>query len=208
MKQLSPSYCYNSNTKPKETSMNKLISIIFIAFIAIGTLSAQEAKKKMDSPIYNFTMKTIEGKDKSLADYKGKVVMVVNTASFCGNTPQYKQLEDIYKKYKDKGFVIIGFPANNFGKQEPGNDSDIKTFCEKNYGVTFDMFSKISVKGDDIHPLYKYLTTESGFNGDIDWNFVKFLVDKNGNVVARFKVKMKPDEKEIIAKIDELITQK
>ena len=162
----------------------------------------------MDATIYNFTMKTIEGKDKSLADYKGKVVMVVNTASFCGNTPQYKQLEDIYKKYKDKGFVIIGFPANNFGKQEPGNDSDIKTFCEKNYGVTFDMFSKISVKGDDIHPLYKYLTTESGFNGDIDWNFVKFLVDKNGNVVARFKVKMKPDEKEIIAKIDELLTQK
>lgn len=188
--------------------MNKLISITFIALFAIGTLSAQEAKKKMDSPIYNFTMKTIEGKDKSLADYKGKVVMVVNTASFCGNTPQYKQLEDIYKKYKDKGFVIIGFPANNFGKQEPGNDSDIKTFCEKNYGVTFDMFSKISVKGDDIHPLYKYLTTESGFNGDIDWNFVKFLVDKNGNVVARFKVKMKPDEKEIIAKIDELVVQK
>ncbi len=188
--------------------MNKLISITFIALFALGTLSAQEAKKKMDATIYNFTMKTIEGKDKSLADYKGKVVMVVNTASFCGNTPQYKQLEDIYKKYKDKGFVIIGFPANNFGKQEPGNDSDIKTFCEKNYGVTFDMFSKISVKGDDIHPLYKYLTTESGFNGDIDWNFAKFLVDKNGNVVARFKVKMKPDEKEIIAKIDELLTQK
>ncbi len=188
--------------------MNKLSSVILIALFAIGTLTAQETKKKMDAPIYNFTMKTIEGKNKSLADYKGKVVMVVNTASFCGNTPQYKQLEEIYKKYKDKGLAIIGFPANNFGKQEPGNDSDIKTFCEKNYGVTFDMFSKISVKGDDIHPLYKYLTTDAGFNGDIDWNFAKFLVDKNGNVVARYKARMKPDEKEIVAKIDELLTQK
>ncbi len=188
--------------------MNKLNSVIFMALFALGTLLAQETKKKMETPIYNFTMKTIEGKDKSLADYIGKVVMIVNTASFCGNTPQYKQLEAIYEKYKDKGFAIIGFPANNFGKQEPGNDNDIKTFCEKNYGVTFDMFSKISVKGEDIHPLYKFLTTETGFKGDIDWNFAKFLVDKNGNVVARFKAHMKPDEKEIMAKIDELVAQK
>jgi glutathione peroxidase len=188
--------------------MNKLISVTLIALFTIGTLLAQETKKKMDSTIYNFTMKTIEGKEKPLVDYKGKVVMVVNTASFCGNTPQYKQLEEIYKQYKDKGFVIIGFPANNFGKQEPGSDTDIRTFCEKNYGVTFDLFSKISVKGDDIHPLYKYLTTETGFNGDIDWNFAKFLVDKNGKVVARFKAKVKPDEKEIVAKIEELVAQK
>ena len=147
-------------------------------------------------------------KEKSLADYKGKVVMVVNVASFCGNTPQYKQLEEVYKKYKDKGFVIAGFPANNFGQQEPGSDADIKTFCEKNYGVTFDIFSKISVKGDDIHPLYKYLTTETEFKGDIDWNFAKFLVDKNGNVVARFQNKVKPDEKEVVTKIEELLAQK
>lgn len=188
--------------------MNKIISVSLIVLFAFGTLSAQEAKKKMDSRIYNFTMKTIDGKEKFLGDYKGKVVMVVNTASFCGNTPQYKQLEEIYKKYKDKGLAIIGFPANNFGKQEPGSDTDIRTFCEKNYGVTFDMFSKISVKGEDIHPLYKYLTSESGFNGDIDWNFAKFLVDKNGNVAARFKAKIKPDEKDVIAKIEELLTQK
>ncbi len=162
----------------------------------------------MEAPIYNFTMKTIDGNEKSLSDYKGKVIMVVNTASFCGNTPQYKQLEEIYRKYKDKGLTIIGFPANNFGKQEPGSDGDIKAFCEKNYGVTFDMFSKISVKGDDIHPLYRFLTTETGFNGDIEWNFAKFLVDKNGNIVARYKAKMNPDEKEIVAKIDELIAQK
>ncbi len=188
--------------------MNKFIMNILIALLMFGTISAQETKKKMDAPIYYFTMKTIDGKNKSLADYKGKVIMVVNTASFCGNTPQYKLLEEINNKYKDKGLAIIGFPANNFGKQEPGNDSDIKTFCEKNYGVTFDMFSKISVKGDDIHPLYTYLTTEAGFNGDIDWNFAKFLIDKSGKVVARFKARMKPDEKEIIAKIEELLTQK
>ena len=188
--------------------MNRTLSALLIGIFALTALLAQETKKKMEAPIYNFTMKTIEGKSKSLADYKGKVVMVVNTASFCGNTPQYKQLEEIYEKYKGKGFVIIGFPANNFGKQEPGNDGDIKTFCEKNYGVSFDMFSKISVKGDDIHPLYKYLTTETGFNGDIDWNFAKYLVDKQGNVVARFKASMKPDEKEIVSKIDELVAQK
>lgn len=188
--------------------MKKTIIVTLIALFAIGTLSAQETKKKMDAPIYGFTMKTIEGKDKSLADYKGKVLMIVNTASFCGNTPQYKQLEALNKKYKDQGLAIIGFPANNFGKQEPGNDGDIKTFCEKNYGVTFDMFSKISVKGDDIHPLYKYLTTETGFNDEIDWNFAKYLVDKHGKIVARFKASMKPDEKEIVAKIDELLTQK
>ncbi|MFA5834018.1 MAG: glutathione peroxidase [Bacteroidota bacterium] len=162
----------------------------------------------MDAPIYGFTMKTLEGKERSLADFKGKVVMIVNTASFCGYTPQYKDLEAVFKQYKDKGFVVIGFPANNFGKQEPGKDEDIATFCERNYGVSFPMFSKISVKGDDIHPLYKYLTTETQFKEEIAWNFTKFLVDKNGNVVSKFASKVKPTEKEVITKIDELLTQK
>ncbi|MEW5798507.1 MAG: glutathione peroxidase [Bacteroidota bacterium] len=159
-------------------------------------------------PFYNFTMKTIDGKEKSLGEYKGKVVMVVNVASFCGYTPQYKELEAIYKKYKDQGFVIAGFPANDFGKQEPGSDADIKTFCERNYGVTFDLFSKIDVLGDGIHPLYKYLTTETDFKGDIGWNFTKFLVDKNGNVVARFVHKIKPDAPEIVGKIEKLLAKK
>ncbi|MDD8017186.1 MAG: glutathione peroxidase [Bacteroidota bacterium] len=159
-------------------------------------------------PFYSFTMKTLDGKEKSLADYKGKVVMVVNVASFCGYTPQYKSLEETYKQYKDKGFVIVGFPANNFGKQEPGTDKDIATFCERNYGVTFDLFSKISVKGDDIHPLYKYLTTETDFKGDIGWNFTKFLIDKNGKVVSKFESHVKPNDKEVVAKIEELLTQK
>ena len=187
--------------------MSKIFSLLLTVVFVI-TLSAQENKKKMEAPIYNFTLKTLEGKEKSLADYKGKVVMVVNTASFCGYTPQYKDLEAIYKQYKEKGFVVIGFPANDFGKQEPGNDGDIAAFCERNYGVTFPMFSKISVKGDDIHPLYKYLTTETQFKEEIGWNFTKFLVDKNGNVVAKFASKVKPTEKEVTAKIEELVAQK
>ncbi len=185
--------------------MKGLILTILLLAVAAG---AQIKKEKPMPPFYTYTMKTIEGKEKPLADYKGKVLMVVNVASFCGNTPQYRQLEEVYKKYKDKGFVIAGFPANNFGEQEPGSNEDIKTFCEKNYGVTFDLFSKISVKGDDIHPLYKYLTTETDFKGDIDWNFAKFLVDKKGNVVARFQNKVKADEQEVISKIEELLAQK
>ena len=181
-----------------------ILAILILAVVA----AAQTKKEKTMPPFYTYTMKTIDGKEKSLADYKGKVLMVVNVASFCGNTPQYKQLEEVYEKYKDKGLMIAGFPANNFGQQEPGSDADIKTFCEKNYGVTFDIFSKISVKGDDIHPLYKYLTTETGFKGDIEWNFAKFLVDKNGNVVARFRDKIKADEKEVITKIEELLARK
>ena len=185
----------------------KQIIVIFIVAV-FSTVALAQTKKETPMPtLYSFTMKTIEGKEKSLADYKGKVLLVVNTASFCGNTPQYKQLEQVYESYKDKGLVILGFPANNFGKQEPGSDKDIATFCEKNYGVSFDMFSKISVKGSDIHPLYKYLTTETDFKGDIDWNFAKYLVDRNGNVVARFGNRVKPDAEEVINKVNELILQ-
>lgn len=135
--------------------------------------------------IYDFTLTTIDGKEQPLSAYKGKKVMIVNTASECGLTPQYTLLEELYEKYKDKNFVILGFPANNFGGQEPGSNADIQTFCTKNYGVTFPMFGKISVKGDDMHPLYHFLT-ESRQNGVIDapvtWNFQKFLIDEKGKV--------------------------
>jgi len=188
--------------------MKTFATVLITIVIAIGSIPAQEKIKSMNAPIYNFTMKTLAGKEQALADFKGKVVMVVNTASFCGYTPQYKDLEAVYKQYKDKGFVIIGFPSNNFGKQEPGSDGDIAAFCERNYGVSFPMFSKISVKGSDIHPLYKYLTTETPFKEEIAWNFTKFLVDKNGNVAAKFPSKVKPNEKEVLAKIDELLAQK
>jgi glutathione peroxidase len=169
-------------------------------------LTAQTKKETGMPPFYNFTMKTIDGKDKSLADYKGKVVMVVNVASFCGYTPQYKDLEAIYKKYNEKGFVVLGFPANNFGKQEPGKEEDIAAFCERNYGVTFDLFSKISVKGDDMHPLYQYLTKETG--EEIGWNFTKIVIDKEGKISGRYASRVKPDSKEVIAKIESLLAQK
>jgi len=150
---------------------------------------------KPASPL-DFVMKDIDGKEVKLADYRGKVVLIVNVASKCGFTPQYTGLEKLYEEYKDQGFVILGFPANNFHSQEPGTDEDIKTFCTSKYNVTFPMMSKISVKGDDQAPLYKFLTdptTDGDFAGDITWNFNKFLVDRNGNVIARFASNTKPD---------------
>ncbi len=137
--------------------------------------------------VYDFTVKDIDGKDVSLAQYKGKVLLFVNVASMCGNTPQYKDIQNLYEKYSSKGLVVLGFPANNFMGQEPGSDKEIKQFCTKEYAVTFPMFSKISVKGKDIAPLYSYLTQKSE-NGVIDakvgWNFQKFLVGKKGTVIS------------------------
>jgi glutathione peroxidase len=156
------------------------------------------------SGIYNFTLNSIDGKPAPLADYKGKVVLIVNVASQCGYTPQYSALESVYEKYKGQGFVILGFPANNFGAQEPGTNEEIKTFCTRKYSVTFPMYSKISVKGDDQAPLYSYLTkdTGSGIAGDIKWNFTKFLVDRDGKVVQRFESAVTPDSKEVTAAIE------
>ncbi len=153
-----------------------MIKIVAMFVLVTFTAAAQTPKESPMAPLYTFTMKTIDGKEKSLADYKGDVLLIVNVASFCGNTPQYKNLESLYVAYKDKGFKILAFPANNFGAQEPGTNEEIKTFCDNTYNVTFDLFSKISVKGDDQHPLYRYLTTETDFKGDIGWNFAKFLV--------------------------------
>ena len=155
------------------------------------------------SKLYEFEMKTIDGSSKSLADYKGKPLLIVNVASQCGLTPQYRPLQELYEKYKDRGFAVLGFPSNNFGKQEPGTESEIKTFCESKFGVTFDMFSKISVKGSDIHPLYTYLTKESEQPGDIGWNFHKFLVDKEGKVVENIDPRTDPSTLE--SKVEALL---
>jgi len=153
--------------------------------------------------IYNFTMPDIDGHKLHLKKYKGKVLLVVNVASKCGFTPQYAALESIYEKYKDQGFVILGFPANNFGQQEPGTDAEIKTFCTGKYNVTFPMFSKISVKGDDEAPLYKWLISSSDRpNDDIEWNFCKFLIAKDGTVVKRFVSKSTPDSPEVTSAIE------
>ena len=156
--------------------------------------------------VLDHKMMDIDGKEVDLAEYKGSVVMIVNVASKCGLTPQYAQLVDIHKKYKDQGFTILGFPANNFMEQEPGTNAEIKTFCSTTYGVDFPMFSKISVKGDDQDQLYKELTSEeenAGFAGEIPWNFTKFLINKEGEVVARFDPRTKPDAEEVTAKIEE-----
>lgn len=154
----------------------------------------------MKSPALAFTMKDIDGKDKNLADYKGKVVLLVNTASKCGYTKQYAPLQKLYEKYKDKGLVVIAIPANNFGGQEPDSNAEIKEFCSSKFSVTFPILAKVSVKGDDICPLYKYLTaTDKGheFGGEIPWNFTKFLVNRKGEIAGRYGPKVDPmkDEK-------------
>lgn len=158
--------------------------------------------------VYDFTMKDIDGNDVKLEKYKGSVVMIVNTASRCGYTPQYEGLQKIYDKYKDRGFVILGFPANNFMGQEPGTEKEIKEFCTLKYNVTFPMFSKISVTGSDQHPLYGYLTnkkTNPEFGGDISWNFNKFLIGKDGKVVARFGSKDKPEDADVTGAIEKAL---
>jgi glutathione peroxidase len=155
--------------------------------------------------VYNFKLNSIDGQPASLADYKGKVLLLVNVASKCGYTPQYAGLEALYRKYKDRGLVVIGVPANNFGGQEPGSNEEIKTFCSRTYNVTFPMFSKVSVKGADETPLYKFLTSgkaNPAVAGDIKWNFTKFLVDRNGKVVARFESAVTPESGEISGAIE------
>lgn len=149
--------------------------------------------------IYDFKVPSLEGKEIDFADYKGKKLLIVNTASQCGYTPQYADLQKLHEKYKDN-LVIIGFPANNFGGQEPGSNSEIKTFCQKNYGVTFQMAEKVSVKGKDIHPLFKYLTQEAkklGVDEPIKWNFTKFLIDENGKLAGVFDSKVNPMSEEL-----------
>jgi glutathione peroxidase len=157
----------------------------------------------MATSVFDFTMKNITGTETPLSTYKGKVSLIVNVASKCGLTPQYEALEKVYQAYKDQGLVVLGFPANNFGAQEPGTEEEIQTFCSTKYNVTFDMFSKISVKDADIHPLYTYLTSlPEPLGGEIEWNFGKFLVGKDGEVIARFSPKTAPDAPEVIAAIE------
>ena len=177
----------------------------FIGLVALLMSSSLFAA----SSIYEFTLPSIDGKPLPLANFKGKVVLVVNVASRCGFTPQYSALESTYEKYKDQGFVILGFPANNFGKQEPGTNQEIKTFCQTKYSVTFPMYAKVSVKGDDQTPLYAYPTTQANpaAAGEIKWNFTKFLVDRNGNVVKRFEPDVTPDSPEVIAAIQQALKQ-
>ena len=157
-----------------------------------------------DKTVYDFTLNSIDGQPAPLAAYKGKVVLLVNVASKCGYTPQYSALESTYEKYKDRGFVIVGIPANNFGAQEPGSNQEIKTFCSSKFHVTFPMMAKVSVKGDDITPLYQFLTDKSSnpqSGGEIKWNFTKFLIGPDGRVIARFEPEITPDSPQVTSAI-------
>ncbi len=172
----------------------------FLLILSINTY----AKDATMQTIYDFKVKTINGEEMTLAPYKGKVMLIVNVASQCGFTSQYEGLEALWQKYKDKGLVVLGFPCNQFGAQEPGSEKEIQNFCQVNFGVTFSMFSKIKVNGDDTHPLYVYLKSEQkGLLGSeaIKWNFTKFLVDREGKVIARFSSATSPKsiEKDIAA---------
>lgn len=163
-----------------------------------------------DSPL-DFKVKNITGDTVDLSQYKGKVVLIVNVASKCGNTKQYKPLEEMFTKYKDQGFVVLGFPANEFGKQEPGTDAEIQKFCTETFKVDFPMFSKIVVKGEGIAPLYEYLTsvsTDPQPSGPITWNFEKFLIGRDGKVVKRFKPKASPESPEVVSAIEAELAKK
>lgn len=175
---------------------------IFMSIIILSSM----ALNSQDTNFYSFTVNTIDGKEISLAQFKGKKVLVVNVASKCGHTPQYEDLQKLYEEYGGEDFTIIGFPANNFLRQEPGTNEEIKEFCTINYGVTFPMMAKISVKGKNIHPLYEWLTKEEN-NGVMDakvsWNFQKFMIDENGKLVDMVSPKRKPYDEKIIAWLQE-----
>jgi glutathione peroxidase len=188
--------------------MNRNLSLaigLAASALAVAVVSPPTGADPAPKSALDFTVKDIDGKDVKLSKYHGKVVMIVNTASHCGFTPQYKTLEALYEKYKDKGFIILGFPSNDFGQQEPGTNVEIKQFCTMNYKVSFDMFSKIDVKGDNKAPLYAFLTskeTDPQYPGDITWNFNKFLIDRKGNLVNRFDSKFDPMTPPVIGAVE------
>jgi glutathione peroxidase len=180
-----------------KTTLVLIILTITYFIISSANLHSQQ-EREMKESIYQFSANTISGENKSLGQYTGKVLLIVNTASKCGFTKQYEGLEKLYEKYKAQGFEILAFPCNQFGNQEPGTSDEIKEFCSLNYGVSFPIFEKIEVNGDNAHPLYKFLTKEKGglINDAIKWNFTKFLIDKNGIVVGRFAPQTSPESLE------------
>lgn len=197
--------------------MKKYVTLLALAALLLTSVAfalmwegsdTMDGEKMTEKSVLDFTMKDIDGKDVKLSDYSGKVLLLVNVASKCGYTSQYKGLESIYEKYKEQGLVVMGFPANNFFWQEPGTNEEIKTFCSTKYNVTFPMFAKISVKGSKIHPLYRFLTskeTNPEFGGSISWNFNKFLVDRGGKVVARFSSKDEPESEKVVQAVEQTL---
>ncbi len=191
-------------------SVNGLASLILPVLLAFSAhfsshLSAAEDTDTVPNSPLDFTLTDIDGKPYALSQHRGKVVMLVNVASKCGLTPQYSALEALYATYKDQGLVVIGVPANNFGAQEPGSNAEIRQFCSSTYRVTFPMLGKVSVKGDDIAPLYRFLTTKGPKPGDIAWNFAKFLVDRDGQLVERFDPKTTPDDATVTGAVEKAL---
>jgi glutathione peroxidase len=193
--------------------MRKFIFVLSLIALGGGLMAVLPALAQKEgllmvaktASLYDFTMDDIDGKSVNLGTYRGKVLLLVNTASLCGNTPQYTDLERIYEQYHDQGFEVLAFPANNFGQQEPGTNAEIKGFCLTKYSVSFPLFSKISVKGPDKHPLYQYLTEQSPFPGEVEWNFQKYLVDRSGRVVGRFHHRTKPLAPEVMNEIERVL---
>ena len=191
--------------------MTKFCTSLALGSILMTAVSLSAADKSDKKTPLTGEVKTIDGKTVDLKEYQDKVVLVVNTASYCGNTPQYEALQELHEKYADKGLAVLGFPANEFGAQEPGTDAEIAEFCTKEYGVTFPMFSKIVVKGEGQAPLYKHLTskeTNPEFAGPISWNFEKFLISRNGEVVGRFKPGLSPKDDAVVNAIERELAKK
>ena len=190
--------------------MSKWTSVLLAGVVAAAVTTTFGEEKKVPEAL-NFKVKSITGKEVDLSKYQGKVVLVVNTASECGLTPQYEELEALHEKFGQKGLSVLGFPCNQFGKQEPGSDADIVKFCESNYKVKFDMFSKVDVNGESATPLYKYLTAldaKPKGKGKVSWNFEKFLIGRDGHVVARFEPKTAPDDPAVLKAIETELAKK
>ncbi len=207
----SPMQCMLSSwIRPVRLGM-MLVACLFVT-ASRQTIAEEKTPDGSDgASVLDRSMKALDGKTVDLSKYKGRVVLVVNTASKCGLTPQYTELQALYEKYKDQGLVVLGFPCNQFRQQEPGSAKEISEFCTKNYGVTFDMFDKVEVNGDDACPLYKQLTAldlQPKGKGNVSWNFEKFIIDRDGKPVARFEPKTKPDDKIVVATIEKLLSQK
>lgn len=187
----------------KQFAVLALACVVLMAAVALPGISSEKEMKS----VYDFTLKNIDGKEVKMKDFKGKVLLLVNVASRCGYTRQYTDMVKLQKKYEEKGLVVMGFPANNFGAQEPGTNEEIKEFCTSTYDVEFPMFSKISVKGEDIHPMFAMLTkTENpDFDGDIKWNFEKFLIGKDGKLLHRFRSKDNPMGEEIVGAVEKAL---
>lgn len=191
--------------------LHRVMTAVMVAALVVVTSLTAAAADKEQARALNFKMKSIDGKDVDLSKYKGKVVLMVNVASECGLTPQYADLQKLHDEYAGKGLAILGFPCNQFGGQEPGSEKEISAFCTENYGVKFDMFSKVEVNGENACDLYKYLTslkTEPKGPGNVSWNFEKFLIDREGNVVARFSPRTKPTSEEVVQQIESELSEK